>query len=289
MPPVISLGGLLIQTPRLALLVFAVLMIWLINWSTRRWFGREGTLGAHVERSFIIGVLGARIVYVAQNFHVYRDHLLSAFYVWQTGYAVWGGFVFALGYLGWATWRRRLALPELRLIGAIGGPLSAFYIASLATLGQFAAADQLHIGSQLPHYGFVTIDGRQANLAMLRGGPAIVNIWATWCLPCREEMPLLSRTYAKDGRKDFALVGVDLAEPASRVQAFLGQQPVSYPIWTDPAGSRKSPSTTLFEKTGGFAVPTTIFVGRRGIIKAIYVGKLTTAILAVNLQKIQGT
>ncbi|HQT61905.1 TlpA disulfide reductase family protein [Acidiphilium sp.] len=289
MPPVISLGGLLIQTPRLALLVFAVLMIWLINWSTRRWFGREGTLGAHVERSFIIGVLGARIVYVAQNFHVYRDHLLSAFYVWQTGYAVWGGFVFALGYLGWATWRRRLALPELRLIGAIGGPLSAFYIASLATLGQFAAADQLHIGSQLPHYGFVTIDGRQANLAMLRGGPAIVNIWATWCLPCREEMPLLSRTYAKDGRKDFALVGVDLAEPASRVQAFLGQRPVSYPIWTDPAGSRKSPSTTLFEHTGGFAVPTTIFVGRGGIIKAIYVGKLTATTLAVNLQKIQGS
>ncbi|HQT62054.1 MULTISPECIES: TlpA family protein disulfide reductase [unclassified Acidiphilium] len=273
----------------MALLAFAILMIWLTNRLGRRWSGREGALGGQVERMFMVGVIGARVVYVVEHFSAYRRHFLDAFYFWQPGYAVWGGFVFAIAYLGWMIRRRRLSLPEVRLIGAVGVPLSALYIVSLATIGQFAPADRLHVGSRLPHYGFVTIDGRQVNLAALRGRAAVVNIWATWCLPCREEMPLLSRTYAKDGRKDFALVGVDLAEPASRVQAFLGQAPVSYPVWTDPAGAiGKSPSTELFARAGGFAVPTTIFVGRRGIIKSIYVGKLTAATLAINLQKIGG-
>lgn len=290
MPPVISLGGLLIQTPRLALLVFAVLMVWLTNRVGRRWGGGDGVLGGQVERMFVAGVIGARITYVGEHFSAYRPHFLNALYFWQTGYTTWGGFVFAIVYLGWETWRRRLSPQQVRLIGAIGVPLAALYIASLATIGQFAPADQLRVGSRLPHSGFVTVGGRQVNLAELRGGPAVVNIWATWCLPCREEMPLLSRTYAREGHGKFALVGVDLAEPASRVQTFLAQTPVSYPIWVDPtdaAGNQaKSPSTALFARTGDFAVPTTIFVGRRGIIKAIYVGELTAATLAVNLQKI---
>ena len=83
----------------------------------------------------------------------------------------------------------------------------------------------------------------------------------------------------------YDLVGVDLADLASQVQAFLEQQPVSYPIWTDPGGRGKSRLTTLFEKTGDFAVPTTIFVGRRGIIKAMYVGKLTATTPAVTYRK----
>ena len=290
MPPIISLGGLLIQTPRLALLVFAVLMVWLTNRLGRRWGGGDTALGGQVERMFVAGVVGARVVYVGEHFSAYRPHFLNAFYFWQTGYTIWGGFVFAILYLGWAMWRGGLSQQQVRLISAIGVPLSALYIASLATIGQFGPADQLRVGSRLPHSGFVTVGGRQVNLDELRGGPAVINIWATWCLPCREEMPLLSRTYAREGHGKFALVGVDLAEPASRVQAFLGQTPVSYPIWVDPtdaAGNQaKSPSTALFARTGGFAVPTTIFVGRRGIIKAIYVGKLTAATLAVNLQKI---
>lgn len=280
----------MIQTPRLLLLVFAVLTVWFVNRSARRWLGSDGPLDSHVERSFLIGVLGARIVYIAEHFQAYRPHFLSVFYVWQTGYAVWGGFAFAISYLGWATWRRRLAVRELLLVGAVGVPLSALYIASIATLGQWAPADQLRVGSRLPHYDFVSINGRQTNLATMKGRPTVINIWATWCLPCREELPLLSRIYTRGGHGKFALVGVDLAEPAARVRDFLVQTPVSYPIWTDPTGSRrKSPSTALFEHTGGFAVPTTIFVGRRGIIKAIYVGKLTAAILTVNLRKIERT
>ncbi|MEE3502958.1 TlpA disulfide reductase family protein [Acidiphilium acidophilum] len=287
MPIVISLGGLLIQTPRLVLFVFAAMTIWLTNRLGKRWRVSDGALSGRVERMFLIGVLGARVAYVAKHFSAYRPHILNAFFIWQPGYTPWAGFAFGLAYLGWLMWRRRISLPQLRVIAFVGIPLTAFYLGSLATVGRFGPADRLHPGGRLPSVGLMTLNGRTVNLSDLRGRPAVVNIWATWCLPCREEMPMLSRTFATRQKGGFAMVGVDLAEPARRVRQFLAAVPVRYPVWVDPPTvpdiKARSPSTGLFARTGGFAVPTTIFIDRKGIIRSIYVGKLTATVLAIKL------
>lgn len=292
MPPIISLVGLPIQTPRLALFVFGFLMIWLANWIDRRRRGSGSVLSDQVSRMFFVGIVGSRIAYVTEHFGAYHHHLLNVLYVWQTGYSLQGGFLFALAHLAWVIWRRRLSLSEARRIGVIGVPLSVAYLALMMTIGQFTPPGQIRVGSHVPALSFVTVGGRHVNLAELRGQPAIINIWATWCPPCREEMPLLSRAYARDGHQRFALVGVDLAELAPTVGSFLEERPVTYPIWVDPAApagrQTKSPSTNLFALTGGFAVPTTIFVNRQGVVNSVYLGKLTLPILTINLQKIAG-
>ncbi|MBW4035367.1 MAG: TlpA family protein disulfide reductase [Proteobacteria bacterium] len=290
MPIVISLGGLLIQTPRLILFVFAAMTIWLTNRLSRRGRVSEGALGGYVERMFLIGVLGARFAYVAENFSAYRQHIVSALFIWQPGYTPWAGFVFGLSYLGWTAWRRKISAPQIRVIAMVGIPLTMLYGVSLATIGRFVPADRLHPGSSLPRVGLRTLNGLPVNLADLRGQPTVVNIWATWCLPCREEMPLLSHTFAKRQKGNLKMVGVDLAEPARRVRLFLTSTPVHYPVWVDPPSvnhqNARSPSTSLFARTGGFAVPTTIFIDRKGVIRSIYVGKLTAAILAIKLGRI---
>ncbi|MBW4025267.1 MAG: TlpA family protein disulfide reductase [Proteobacteria bacterium] len=293
MPIVIGLGGLLIPTPRLALFVFAAMAIWLTTQLSKRWHVSDGALGGYVERMFVIGVLGARFAYVIRHFSAYQPHILSAFFVWQPGYTPWAGFALALAYLGWMVWRQQISLLQLRLIALVGIPLTALYWVSLATVGQFAPVDRLQPGSRLPSIGLMTLNGQPVDLAGLRGRPAIVNIWATWCLPCREEMPLLNRTFAKRQKGGLAMVGVDLAEPAQRVQQFLTSAPVHYSVWVDPptipSHRARSPSTTLFARTGGFAVPTTIFVDRKGIIRSIYVGKLTASVLAIKVADMGAT
>ena len=287
MPIVISLDGFLIQTARLALIVFAIVTIWLISLCGKRRHLNDGVLGRTVERTILAGVLGARIAFVAENFSAYRKHLLSALYLWQSGYMLWAGFLSVVAYLGWAAWRRKISFPQFRLVGIIGLPMLLAYWTVLATLGQFAPADRLRAGAALPNFEFVDLNGQGVNLNGLRGRPAVVNIWATWCLPCREEMPLLSRIFAKQRKNGVAFVGVDLAEPARRVRRFLNQMPVSYPIWVDAATANgpkdQSSSMKLFRRTGGFAVPTTLFVNSKGVISSIYLGKLTAAIVAIKL------
>ncbi len=76
---------------------------------------------------------------------------------------------------------------------------------------------------------FDTLDGGQLPLASLRGKPLLVNFWATWCPPCIEELPLLSRFYEENQASGWQLLGlaVDQLEPVKR---FLARTPVSFPV-----------------------------------------------------------
>lgn len=78
------------------------------------------------------------------------------------------------------------------------------------------------------------LEGRKVSLEDYRGKVVLVNNWATWCPPCREEMPALE-AYFKDHRKgDFVLVGIDTGEPAAEVVEFVERYVLSFPIWLDP-------------------------------------------------------
>ena len=107
---------------------------------------------------------------------------------------------------------------------------------------------------------FATPDGGELKLAGYRGGPLLLNFWATWCAPCVREMPLLDRFHRTWSDRGWHVVGiaVDRLEP---VQAFLNRTPVSYPIaLAGFAGSELSrqlgndvgglPYTVLFDAAG---------------------------------------
>jgi cytochrome c biogenesis protein CcmG, thiol:disulfide interchange protein DsbE len=98
--------------------------------------------------------------------------------------------------------------------------------------------------------------GLRTRLEALRGHPAVVNVWAAWCGPCRAEMPVMQRV-SLDMGKQVAFVGVDLRDNREAASAFLRKIPVTYPSYADPSGQ-------VYNAEKLVGVPSTLFYDARG-------------------------
>lgn len=106
------------------------------------------------------------------------------------------------------------------------------------------------------------VDAYEARIAALRGYPVVVNVWASWCGPCRFEFPTLQKLSAAYGKR-VAFLGVDSQDSDDAAKTFLGEEPVPYPSYSDPNQDIKR----AIGATVG--LPDTAFYDRRG--KLIYV------------------
>jgi cytochrome c biogenesis protein CcmG/thiol:disulfide interchange protein DsbE len=95
--------------------------------------------------------------------------------------------------------------------------------------------------------------------------PVVVNVWASWCLPCRAEFPLFQVASTRFGRR-VAFLGVDTLDAASDAQAFLARFPVAYPSYADPSGAI---ARSLVPTQG---VPITVFLDRAGRVAYFHQG-----------------
>lgn len=146
------------------------------------------------------------------------------------------------------------------------------------TPGSAAQMPAPAMGHPAPDFVLTTLDGKSVHLSALRGQPLILNFWATWCPPCRGELPQLqaaSERYAGQVR----VIGVDQIEPAGIVSATVRELGLTYPIPLDGAGMAS-------QKYGVRSLPTTFFIDRQGIIREIQIGGLTGATLADMLRSI---
>ena len=123
------------------------------------------------------------------------------------------------------------------------------------------------VGKPAPAYGAVTLDGDSVSLAARRGKVVLLNIWATWCHPCREELPVLQRLYERNAARGLEIVGVSVDSRGERekVRAFARQFGLTYPLWHDP----DERVATLFLAPG---VPATYLIDRAGVLRWRHVG-----------------
>jgi cytochrome c biogenesis protein CcmG, thiol:disulfide interchange protein DsbE len=103
--------------------------------------------------------------------------------------------------------------------------------------------------------------GGQTSLASLRGKVVVVNFWASWCDPCREESPLLERWHRRLARRGGTVLGVDVNDVTSKARAFVREYRLSYPILKDRDGDS-------IQKFGVVAYPETFVIDKRGRIAA---------------------
>lgn len=96
----------------------------------------------------------------------------------------------------------------------------------------------------------------EKRIAALRGYPVVVNVWASWCLPCRQEFPVLQKLSARYGKR-IAFLGVNSYDSDDAAATFLREEPVPYPSYTDPdkdilasLGGAGYPDTAFYDKTG---------------------------------------
>ena len=110
-----------------------------------------------------------------------------------------------------------------------------------------------------------TLGGGKFRLADHIGKPVVINFWATWCPPCRAELPALEEVYRNNRDKELVVVGVDVAESPDEVAKFVAEAGVTFPIALDTSGE----TTELYRIQG---MPTTFFVGRDGRIHDTVIG-----------------
>lgn len=116
---------------------------------------------------------------------------------------------------------------------------------------------------------YQTLDGATASLAALRGKPVVVNFFASWCTPCRLEMPDFERVHAKLGDR-VHFVGLNLQEGASNAKNVVADTKVTYTIGLDRDGS-------VYRGYNGFTMPTTVFLDAKGAVVKVHGGSLDAA------------
>ncbi len=127
-----------------------------------------------------------------------------------------------------------------------------------------------NIGSPAPNFALKDLDGNMIYLEETLGKVVLLNFWATWCGPCRVEMPFFERTYAEFKDEDFVVLAVDFDEPIEAVRAFKEELNLNFPILLDPGGEVQRTYRVL-------GYPTSVLIDREGLIHAIHVGIMTEA------------
>ncbi len=121
---------------------------------------------------------------------------------------------------------------------------------------------KVEVGASAPSYQTASLDGDSVSLAAERGKVVLLNVWATWCHPCRDEIPELRAIHAKYEARGLELIGVSVDADGSdeAIRAFMKDFQMTYPVWRDP-DERVS---TQFLVIG---VPATFLIDRKGVLR----------------------
>jgi cytochrome c biogenesis protein CcmG/thiol:disulfide interchange protein DsbE len=142
----------------------------------------------------------------------------------------------------------------------------------------FQAAPKTLVGQAAPDLALRALDGRQVALADLRGTPVVLNFWASWCVPCRQEAPALNAAARKYVRR-VQFLGADIQDTDKAARAFQAQFQVPYPVGPIIRGSRFDYGVT--------GPPETFFIDRGGVVISKVLGPMDTHSLAVYLSQLR--
>ena len=134
-------------------------------------------------------------------------------------------------------------------------------------------------GYLAPDFTLATLDGTSITLSEMKGQVALINIWATWCPPCRAEMPVIQATYERYRDQGFTVLAVDLQEDPRTVAAFMQRYKLTFPALLDRDGKVSGTYRSS-------ALPSSFFVDRRGVIRAVYRGPMPRSVLAGTVEQL---
>ena len=134
--------------------------------------------------------------------------------------------------------------------------------ASRDTPATVAADGRVEVGAPAPAYATVSLEGDSVSLAKQKGKVVLLNIWATWCHPCRQEIPELRAIHARYRERGLELVGVSVDTDGTddAIRSFMKDFEMTFPIWRDPD---ERISTTFL----AIGVPATFLIDKDGILR----------------------
>ncbi|WP_397451955.1 prolipoprotein diacylglyceryl transferase family protein [Pseudomonas sp. NA-150] len=249
------------------LLLLALGLATLVGW----WVAKRG--GTNPESAlfsvFLLGLVAARAGFVIAYWPQFRHEPLQIIDIRDGGFLVWVGVVAViLGGL-WRGWRQ----PALRR--SLGFALSSGLLFWLLTGMGLSIYEK---SAQLPQMTLRNEAGESVQLADFKGRPVVINLWATWCPPCRREMPVLEKAQAE--HEGVVFLFVNQAESPQAVASFLAAQNLKLNnVLFDGSGA-------LAQSVGSMALPTTIFYSADGRLLGSHLGELSTASLQRSLDSL---
>lgn len=121
------------------------------------------------------------------------------------------------------------------------------------------------VGALAPDFTVPALEGGEVSLSGYRGRPVLLNFWATWCGPCRAEMPHFQTVYEEAEGKGLALLAINLGEDRARVQSFVRGQKLTFTVGLDL-------DTAVAGAYRVGPIPTSFFIDREGVIRQIAIG-----------------
>lgn len=222
-----------------------------------------------VTRIFIVAVVAARLFFVLRYRTVYLNNPLSVLDIRDGGWDAQAGVIAAWGYALWLMHRGRAMRRPLLL--SIGGASAAWIIGSVVLLAVTSTQ------GALPVQTLQDIAGRQVALASFNGKPTVINFWATWCPPCRKEMPAMA--LVQQARPDVNLVFVNQGESVGEVNQFLAAGKLELKnVLLDP-------SHAVARDFAVAGYPTSLFFDASGKLVAQHTGPLSEASLTHQLEQ----
>lgn len=284
MPETFALGPLLVSTRVLGFVISVVAAVWIASLLAKRAGLDPAWARNTVEGSVITGLITARAAYAALYWSAFSPAPWTILYFWQPGYlpvaGVAGGALYVLHRLRKQSAAGRLS--GLRIVST-GLAFGATILAVILGTMNLASEDRvLKAGDTVPDFRLVNLDGQPVSYSGLEGKGVVLNFWATWCPPCRREMPLLESAWGRYKSKNVVIVGIAVGESPEDVRRFVDAQGFSYPIWVEPENAEEVEAANTNEMLGWFGsagLPTTVFIRPDGYIDEVYIGEVNRALL----------
>ena len=123
-----------------------------------------------------------------------------------------------------------------------------------------------------PELSLQNVDGKSESLIDYRDQVVLVNNWATWCPPCKAEIPTLQAYYETHTMDGFVIIGIDAGEPQSEVLEFVQEHNMTYPVWFD----LENAAMNAFKNQ---SLPSSFVIDRKGIVRLAWVGEISGEVL----------
>jgi len=128
-----------------------------------------------------------------------------------------------------------------------------------------APVEGIQVGNLAPDFQLQSLDGQTVSLGNLLGKPVLINFWATWCPPCRSEMPYIQKIYEEWSDQGLEVLAINIGESSSKAEEFMQSYNLSFTVLLDT----KQDVAQKYNITG---IPTTFFIDKDGIIKDKVIG-----------------
>lgn len=240
-----------------------------------RWNGRRGRVDVEslLWAIAITGVVAGRAAFVLLYISEYKSDPWRILDIRDGGFVLSAAAVAVVGVTAWLAWRRSTARKPLLYSVSTGG---CFWVAGVLAV---SAGDSGQEQMRLPELTLTMLEGPPALTSALKGKPLVLNLWATWCPPCRRELPVLGDAQSRNPDVTFAFA--DQGETPVAVRDYLASQGLTLDnVLLDPGFA-------LSRQTEAHAFPTTLFFDEQGVLVDRHMGELSRATLAKYLETLR--